>query len=61
VNAWGWLSGWPGASSPPACDPLHLHPRLETLAMRLTALLVRVLVHLGLLPQTEELYQYLET
>nr|XP_020026579.1 uncharacterized aarF domain-containing protein kinase 5 isoform X2 [Castor canadensis] len=35
--------------------------RLETLAMRLTALLVRVLVHLGLLPQTEELYQYLET
>lgn len=35
--------------------------RLETLAMRLTALLVRVLVHLGLVPQAEELYQYLET
>lgn len=35
--------------------------RLETLAMRLTALLVRVLVHLGLVPQAEEFYQYLET
>ncbi|XP_076692223.2 putative aarF domain-containing protein kinase 5 isoform X3 [Callospermophilus lateralis] len=35
--------------------------RLETLAMRLTALLVRVLVRLGLVPQAEELYQYLET
>ncbi|KAG3273366.1 putative aarF domain-containing protein kinase 5 isoform X3 [Ictidomys tridecemlineatus] len=35
--------------------------RLETLAMRLGALLVRVLVHLGLVPQAEELYQYLET
>ncbi|XP_048658306.1 uncharacterized aarF domain-containing protein kinase 5 isoform X4 [Marmota marmota marmota] len=35
--------------------------RLETLAMRLTALLVRVLVYLGLVPQAEELYQYLET
>ncbi|XP_069322851.1 uncharacterized aarF domain-containing protein kinase 5 [Eulemur rufifrons] len=35
--------------------------RLEILAMRLTALLVRVLAHLGLMPQAEELYQYLET
>ncbi|XP_004638930.1 uncharacterized aarF domain-containing protein kinase 5 isoform X1 [Octodon degus] len=35
--------------------------RLETLTMRLTAFLVRVLTHLGLLSQTEELYQYLET
>ncbi|XP_012503604.1 PREDICTED: uncharacterized aarF domain-containing protein kinase 5 isoform X2 [Propithecus coquereli] len=35
--------------------------RLEILAMRLTALLVRVLAHLGLVPQAEELYQYLET
>lgn len=29
--------------------------------MRLTALLVRVLAYLGLMPNTEELYQYLET
>ncbi|XP_008569915.1 PREDICTED: uncharacterized aarF domain-containing protein kinase 5 isoform X2 [Galeopterus variegatus] len=35
--------------------------RLEILAMRFTALLVRVLAHLGLMPQAEELYQYLET
>ncbi|XP_036904779.1 uncharacterized aarF domain-containing protein kinase 5 isoform X2 [Sturnira hondurensis] len=35
--------------------------RLETLSMRLTALLVRALVHLGLMPQTEGLYEYLET
>ncbi|XP_045417151.1 uncharacterized aarF domain-containing protein kinase 5 isoform X7 [Lemur catta] len=35
--------------------------RLEILVMRLTALLVRVLAHLGLVPQAEELYQYLET
>ncbi|XP_023364115.1 uncharacterized aarF domain-containing protein kinase 5 isoform X2 [Otolemur garnettii] len=35
--------------------------RLEILAMRLTALLVRVLAHLGFVPQAEELYQYLET
>ncbi|XP_005395939.1 PREDICTED: uncharacterized aarF domain-containing protein kinase 5 isoform X2 [Chinchilla lanigera] len=35
--------------------------RLETLTMRLTAFLVRVLTHLGLLSRTEELYQYLET
>lgn len=35
--------------------------RLETLTMRLTALLVRVLTRLGLLTRTEELYQYLET
>lgn len=35
--------------------------RLETLSMRLTALLVRVLAHLGLMPSTEELYEYLET
>ncbi|KAM7075484.1 putative aarF domain-containing protein kinase 5 isoform 2-T2 [Molossus nigricans] len=35
--------------------------RLETLSMRLTALLVRVLVHLDLMPRTEELYRYLET
>ncbi|KAL2767382.1 putative aarF domain-containing protein kinase 5, partial [Daubentonia madagascariensis] len=35
--------------------------RLEILAMRLTALLARVLARLGLMPQAEELYQYLET
>ncbi|KAM5313314.1 putative aarF domain-containing protein kinase 5 isoform 3-T3 [Glossophaga mutica] len=35
--------------------------RLETLFMRLTALLVRALVYLGLMPQTEGLYEYLET
>ncbi|XP_048214437.1 uncharacterized aarF domain-containing protein kinase 5 isoform X2 [Perognathus longimembris pacificus] len=35
--------------------------RLETLAMRLTALMVRLLVYLGLVPQNKELYQYLET
>ncbi|XP_054446600.1 uncharacterized aarF domain-containing protein kinase 5 [Pteronotus mesoamericanus] len=35
--------------------------RLETLSMRLTALLVRALVHLGLMPRTEGLYEYLET
>lgn len=29
--------------------------------MRLTALLVRVLVHLGLMPKPEELYEFLET
>ncbi|XP_070078703.1 uncharacterized aarF domain-containing protein kinase 5 isoform X2 [Equus caballus] len=36
-------------------------PRLETLSMRLTALLVRVLVHLGLMPKPEGLYEFLET
>ena len=46
--------------------PTDLHPstclpRLETLSMRLTALLVRALVHLGLMPQTEGLNEYLET
>ncbi|XP_021544531.2 uncharacterized aarF domain-containing protein kinase 5 [Neomonachus schauinslandi] len=35
--------------------------RLETLSMRLTALLVRLLVHLGLLPETRGLSEYLET
>lgn len=35
--------------------------RLETLSMRLTALLVRVLVHLGLMPKPEGLYEFLET
>ncbi|XP_062043835.1 uncharacterized aarF domain-containing protein kinase 5 isoform X2 [Lepus europaeus] len=35
--------------------------RLEMLAMRLTTLLIRALVHLGLMPPTEELYQALET
>ncbi|XP_019485738.1 PREDICTED: uncharacterized aarF domain-containing protein kinase 5 isoform X1 [Hipposideros armiger] len=35
--------------------------RLETMSMRLTALLVRVLAHLGLMPSTEGLYEYLET
>lgn len=35
--------------------------RLETLSMRLTALLVRLLVHLGLLPETQGLSEYLET
>nr|XP_004656480.1 uncharacterized aarF domain-containing protein kinase 5 isoform X1 [Jaculus jaculus] len=34
--------------------------RLETLAMRITALLVRVLGYLGFAPQAEELYHYLE-
>ncbi|KAM4864967.1 putative aarF domain-containing protein kinase 5 isoform 4-T4 [Thomomys bottae] len=35
--------------------------RLETWGMRLTSLMVRILVHLGLVPQNKELYQYLET
>ncbi|KAM5211049.1 putative aarF domain-containing protein kinase 5 isoform 4-T4 [Hipposideros larvatus] len=35
--------------------------RLETMSIRLTALLVRVLAHLGLMPSTEGLYEYLET
>ncbi|XP_042828773.1 uncharacterized aarF domain-containing protein kinase 5 isoform X3 [Panthera tigris] len=35
--------------------------RVETLSMRLTALLVRLLFQLGLLPETQELSQYLET
>ncbi|XP_066235881.1 uncharacterized aarF domain-containing protein kinase 5 [Saccopteryx leptura] len=35
--------------------------RLETLSMRLTALLVRALVRLGLMARTEGLYEYLET
>ncbi|XP_043340249.1 uncharacterized aarF domain-containing protein kinase 5 isoform X11 [Cervus elaphus] len=35
--------------------------RLETLSMRLTALLVRVLVYLGIMPDTEGLSKYLET
>ncbi|XP_015445743.1 uncharacterized aarF domain-containing protein kinase 5 isoform X5 [Pteropus alecto] len=35
--------------------------RLETLSMRLTALLVRMLVRLGLMPSTEGLSEYLET
>ncbi|XP_036686103.1 uncharacterized aarF domain-containing protein kinase 5 isoform X6 [Balaenoptera musculus] len=35
--------------------------RLETLSMRITALLVRVLVHLGLVPKTKALYEFLET
>ncbi|XP_044100688.1 uncharacterized aarF domain-containing protein kinase 5 isoform X2 [Neovison vison] len=35
--------------------------RLETLSMRLTALLLRLLVQLGLLPETQGLSQYLET
>lgn len=35
--------------------------RLETLSMRLTALLVRLLVRLGLLPETQGLSEFLET
>nr|KAF6276837.1 aarF domain containing kinase 5 [Pipistrellus kuhlii] len=35
--------------------------RLETLSMRLTVLLLRVLVHLNLMPKNERLYEYLET
>ncbi|XP_017914228.1 PREDICTED: uncharacterized aarF domain-containing protein kinase 5 isoform X2 [Capra hircus] len=35
--------------------------RLETLSMRLTALLVRVLVYLGIVPDTKGLSEYLET
>ncbi|XP_058515409.1 uncharacterized aarF domain-containing protein kinase 5 [Ochotona princeps] len=35
--------------------------RLETLAMRLTSLVIRALVHLGLTPPVQDLYQYLET
>ncbi|XP_045876735.1 uncharacterized aarF domain-containing protein kinase 5 isoform X3 [Meles meles] len=35
--------------------------RLETLSMRLTTLLIRLLVRLGLLPETQGLSQYLET
>ncbi|KAI5756980.1 ADCK5 [Gulo gulo luscus] len=35
--------------------------RLETLSLRLTVLLIRLLVRLGLLPETQGLSQYLET
>ncbi|XP_022358111.1 uncharacterized aarF domain-containing protein kinase 5 isoform X3 [Enhydra lutris kenyoni] len=35
--------------------------RLETLSMQLTTLLIRLLVQLGLLPETQGLSQYLET
>ncbi|XP_040847556.1 uncharacterized aarF domain-containing protein kinase 5 [Ochotona curzoniae] len=35
--------------------------RLETLAMRLTTLVIRALVHLGLMPPVQDLYPYLET
>lgn len=54
--------GWAArACSPPTCDPLAPLPRLETLSMRLTVLLVRMLVHLGLMPSDEGLSEYLET
>lgn len=49
------------AHSPPTCPTPTPH-RLETLSMRLTALLVRVLVYLGIVPDTKEgLSKYLET
>lgn len=35
--------------------------RLETLSMRLTVLLLRVMMYLNLMPKNEGLYQYLET
>lgn len=41
--------------------PPPSHHRLETLSMRLTALLVRLLVRLGLLPETQGLSEFLET
>lgn len=56
----GWQAGG-GLHAPLTCDPLTTPPRLETLSMQLTALLVRVLVHLGLLPEAQGLYEYLET
>lgn len=57
---WGPEDGRPGPTPhiPAPPDPPH---RLETLSMRLTALLVRVLVYLGIMPDTEGLSKYLET
>lgn len=50
------------ASSPLTCDPSSpLPPRLETLSMRFTVLLIRVLVYLKLMPRNEGLYEYLAT
>lgn len=36
-------------------------PRLETLSMRFTVLMIRVLMHLDLMPRDEGLYEYLAT
>lgn len=57
----GWMGGWPG-SAPHQLMAFHLPSRLEILAMRLTALMLRVLVRLGFTPkaEAEEVYQYLE-
>lgn len=49
------------AHSTHTCPPRPPPHRLETLSMRLTALLVRVLVYLGIMPDTEGLSKYLET
>lgn len=56
---WGSEDGKPRPTPHlPAPRPPH---RLETLSMRLTALLVRVLVYLGIMPDTKGLSKYLET
>ena len=46
---------------PTYLPPLMPPHRLEALSMRLTALLVRVLVYLGIVPDTKGLSKYLET
>lgn len=55
------MGAWPG-SAPHQLMAFHLPSRLEILAMRLTALMLRVLVRLGFTPkaEAEEVYQYLE-
>lgn len=57
----GWLGGWLARiCSPSTYHPLPCPSRLQTLAMRLAALLLRVLARLGFAPKAEEVSQYLE-
>lgn len=58
---WGPEDGRPGPTPHIPAPPDPPPHRLETLSMRLTALLVRVLVYLGIMPDTEGLSKYLET
>ncbi|XP_024596866.1 uncharacterized aarF domain-containing protein kinase 5 isoform X4 [Neophocaena asiaeorientalis asiaeorientalis] len=71
VRGWSRLAGAPCQNTYGASLLRHIRViweslkfevalRLETLSMRITALLVRVLVHLGLMPKTKGLYEYLE-
>uniref|UniRef100_A0A8C9KY72 AarF domain containing kinase 5 n=1 Tax=Phocoena sinus TaxID=42100 RepID=A0A8C9KY72_PHOSS len=71
VRGWSRLAGAPCQNTYGASLLRHIRViweslkfevalRLETLSMQITALLVRVLVHLGLMPKTKGLYEYLE-